>query len=80
MMRSNLIILLVLLCAMTAASSQDQPQTSAAQAVNKAYSPQLLRELAALREAALGDDYAYQQVAHLTENIGPRPPGSPRPR
>ncbi|HVO80024.1 MAG TPA: M20/M25/M40 family metallo-hydrolase [Terriglobales bacterium] len=46
--------------------------------MNKAYSPQLLRELAALREAALGDDYAYQQVAHLTENIGPRPPGSPQ--
>ena len=24
------------------------------------------------------DDYAYQQVAHLTENIGPRPVGSPQ--
>src|SRR5580704_19199882 len=35
-------------------------------------------ELAALRDAALADDYAYQQVAHLTDNIGPRPTGSPQ--
>ena len=28
------------------------------------------------RTAALSDDYAYRQVAHLTENIGPRPSGS----
>jgi carboxypeptidase Q len=38
--------------------------------------PQLTAELIKLREAALGDDYAYRQVAHLTENIGPRPSGS----
>src|SRR5580698_5589043 len=35
-------------------------------------------ELAALRDAALADDYAYQQVAHLTDSIGPRPTGSPQ--
>lgn len=39
-------------------------------------SPQLKDQLIALRDAALADDYAYQQVAHLTENIGPRPSGS----
>jgi carboxypeptidase Q len=38
----------------------------------------LQSELIALRDAALVDDYAYQQVAHLTENIGPRPSGSPQ--
>ena len=38
--------------------------------------PQLTAELVKLREAALVDDYAYRQVAHLTENIGPRPSGS----
>ena len=38
--------------------------------------PQLTGELVKLREAALTDDYAYRQVAHLTENIGPRPSGS----
>lgn len=38
----------------------------------------LLQELAAIRDAALTDDYAYRQVAHLTENIGPRAVGSPQ--
>lgn len=38
--------------------------------------PQLTAELVKLRDAALADDYAYRQVAHLTENIGPRPSGS----
>ncbi len=36
----------------------------------------LMQELAAIRDAALTDDYAYRQVAHLTENIGPRAVGS----
>jgi carboxypeptidase Q len=35
-------------------------------------------ELVAIRDAALADDYAYRQVAHLTDNIGPRPSGSPQ--
>jgi Iap family predicted aminopeptidase len=41
-----------------------------------ALAPELKRQLLALRDAALEDDYAYKQVAHLTENIGPRPSGS----
>jgi carboxypeptidase Q len=40
--------------------------------------PELAQDLVALRDAGLTDDYAYQQVAHLTENIGPRPVGSPQ--
>jgi carboxypeptidase Q len=44
----------------------------------KQYPPELIKELIALREAALADDYAYGQVAHLTENIGARPSGSPQ--
>src|SRR6476661_2983030 len=44
----------------------------------KQYPPELIKELIALREAALTDEYAYRQVAHLTENIGPRPSGSPQ--
>jgi Zn-dependent M28 family amino/carboxypeptidase len=40
------------------------------------FSPQLLTELEAIKAAALADDYAYQRLAHLTENIGPRPSGS----
>lgn len=42
------------------------------------YPPQLLSNLAALRDAALASQYAYRQVAHLTENIGPRMSGSPQ--
>ena len=42
------------------------------------FPPQLLDELAAIKMAALADDYAYRQVAHLTENIGGRPSGSPQ--
>ncbi len=39
---------------------------------------QLKSSLAAIREAALQDDYAYKQVAYLSDNIGPRPAGSPQ--
>jgi Zn-dependent M28 family amino/carboxypeptidase len=42
------------------------------------YSPELLSTLAKLRDSALTGDYAYRQVAHLTENIGPRLSGSPQ--
>ena len=34
------------------------------------------QQLSAIKAAALNDDYAYRQVTHLTENIGPRPTGS----
>src|SRR5262249_50487162 len=40
--------------------------------------PLLVRDLVSLRDAALTDDYAYQQLAHLTENIGPRASGTPQ--
>ncbi len=53
-----------------------QPQASQAQQEN--FPAPLLEELAAIKAAALSDDYAYRQVAHLTENIGPRPSGSPQ--
>jgi hypothetical protein len=33
---------------------------------------ELVAKLARLRDAALISDYAWRQVAHLTENIGPR--------
>ena len=46
------------------------------QAQRENFPPHLLDQLAAIRNAALADDYAYRQVAHLTENIGPRPSGS----
>jgi carboxypeptidase Q len=50
------------------------PQTS--QAAQQNFPPLLLQQLSAIKAAALNDDYAYRQLAHLTENIGARPTGS----
>ena len=41
------------------------------------YPPQLLAELKQLQQAALKSDYAYRQLAHLTDSIGPRLTGTP---
>lgn len=43
-----------------------------------ALSKELRDQLVAVRDAALTSDYAWHQLAHLTENIGPRPAGSPQ--
>jgi carboxypeptidase Q len=40
------------------------------------FSPQTLAELKRLQQAALTSDYAYRQVAHLSNKIGPRLTGS----
>jgi carboxypeptidase Q len=40
------------------------------------FPPLLVQQLSAIKTAALNDDYAYHQLAHLTENIGPRQTGS----
>ncbi len=42
------------------------------------FSPELRDQLQAIRDAVLKSDYAWRQLAHLTENIGPRPAGSPQ--
>src|SRR5215217_7427971 len=42
------------------------------------YTPQMLSELKRIQQAALDSDYAYRQVAHLSDNIGPRLSGSPQ--
>src|SRR3989440_5996194 len=49
------------------------PQPAAVQ-----YPPQLISEIKKIQQAAMDSDYAYRQVAHLTENIGPRLSGSPQ--
>ena len=41
-------------------------------------SKELVEQLQSIRDAALSSDYAWHQLAHLTENIGPRPSGSPQ--
>jgi len=50
------------------------PQMTTAQRDN--FPPQLLDQLTTIKNAALTDEYAYRQVAYLTENIGPRLSGS----
>lgn len=39
---------------------------------------EVLAQLESIRDAALTSDYAWSQLAHLTENIGPRLSGSPQ--
>jgi carboxypeptidase Q len=54
------------------------PQTSPAEQQN--FPALLLQQLSAIKAAALNDDYGYRELAHLTENIGARPSGSPQAR
>jgi len=48
------------------------------QAPSLQYSAQLVSEIKKAQQAAMESDYAYRQLAHLTENIGPRLSGSPQ--
>jgi carboxypeptidase Q len=48
------------------------------QPAQHAWPPELITNLEKLRDAALSSDYAWRQLAHLTENIGPRLSGSPQ--
>jgi carboxypeptidase Q len=67
-------------------SAQNPPQTplsttmmaapQSAQVDKQNFPPLLLQQLSAIKAAALNDDFAYRQLAHLTENIGARPTGS----
>ncbi len=43
-----------------------------------AWTPEQLATMERLRDAALKDPYALDQLRHLTENIGPRLSGSPQ--
>ncbi|HEY0408492.1 MAG TPA: hypothetical protein VGC89_22345, partial [Pyrinomonadaceae bacterium] len=64
-------LVLLLAISLPTASQQQGPQETP-----NPYSPQLLSELKQLQEAALKSDYAYRQVAYLSNNIGPRLSGS----
>ncbi len=55
-------------------SRMSTPQASVPDPQN--FPPLLVQQLSAIKSTALSDDYAYHQLAHLTENIGPRPTGS----
>jgi carboxypeptidase Q len=49
-----------------------------AEAAKRAFPAQLRSELVQIRDAALQDDYAYRELEHLSDSIGPRPSGSPQ--
>src|SRR5918911_2583801 len=66
----SIILILLTYLPLNAQQGQNQQQNL--------YSPQLLSELKRIQEAALNSDYAYRQVTHLTDNIGPRLTGSPQ--
>ncbi|PYK18655.1 MAG: hypothetical protein DME55_06120 [Verrucomicrobia bacterium] len=55
----------------TASSPNASPTSTPA-----VFSVQILGELKRLQQAALTSDYAFRQVAHLSNNIGPRLSGS----
>jgi carboxypeptidase Q len=81
MLKHISVVALLVVSTFATAGAQNPPKKSSYEeelnaAPVKTYPPQLMKELAQLRDAALADDYAYQQVAHLTDNIGPRPEGS----
>src|SRR5437868_2688063 len=62
-----------------AQTSSPQEQSSATPtptATPIVFSPQTLADLKRLQQAALSSDYAYRQVAHLSNNVGPRLSGS----
>ena len=78
---ANLLLLVSLVaCALRVEGQETPAAASTASASPSAtptiFSPQTLAELKRLQQAALSSDYAYRQVAHLANNIGPRLSGS----
>jgi carboxypeptidase Q len=65
------IAMFLLIAAHTPAQLSRPPQAPPLQ-----YSPQLVSEIKKIQQAAFESDYAYRQVAHLANNIGPRLSGS----
>ena len=63
------------LCASRGFAQQATP-TSSPSVTPVFYSPRTIDELKRLQAASLKSDYAYRQVAHLANNIGPRLTGS----
>ena len=82
-MRLRFVLLLVLAGSLVAfaqtpknSSWNSLPQEP--QSATQNFSPELRADLAKIRDAALRDDYAYDELEHLTDSIGPRPQGSPQ--
>ncbi len=82
MRNTSLLLLLALTPGILLGQTQDVPVNSDYErpraAAKASLPPALIQQLTAIRDAALTDDYAYRQVAHITENIGARAVGSPQ--
>ena len=67
-----------LICAVRAvsAAAPEPPSSPTPTATPNVFSAQTLADLKRIQQAALSSDYAYRQVAHLSNNIGPRLSGS----
>lgn len=82
------VLLLVLVCLLSSFSLAQQQQNQTAQkwgaipsepeSATRAFPAHLRSDLGKLRDAAMADDYAYRQLEHLADSIGPRPAGSPQ--
>lgn len=70
------VVLLASLRSFAATAASPTPATPSPSPTPILFSPQTLAELKGLQQAALASDYAYRQVAHLANNIGPRLSGS----
>lgn len=66
----------VSLCAQSGSPAEGSTSTPTPTATPVVFSAQTLGDLKRLQQAALNSDYAYRQVAHLSDNIGPRLSGS----
>lgn len=74
--RGSLLALAVFFVLITSSSSRPQRRPDTTPAIT--YPPQLTADLKQLQQAALSSDYAWRQLAHLTDSIGPRLSGSPQ--
>lgn len=74
--RNRFLVITLSIILFTANSPMPVAQQRSEQTMAPDYPPQLLTELKQIQQAALSSDYAYQQVAHLANKIGPRLSGS----
>ena len=83
-MRPKFVVLMLFLSLAIICSAQTQPPAAwntlpqESESATRAFPPRLRHELAQIRDAAMHDDYAYKELEHITDSIGPRPEGSPQ--
>src|SRR5213593_2263878 len=78
---ANLLLLISLVACALRVDGQETPAPTSTSTppptpTPNVFSPPTLNELRRLQQAALASDYAYRQVGHLANNIGPRLSGS----